>query len=114
VGVELLTGPVVAAAAVALVAGLVSFASPCVLLLVPGFLGYVTGLGETSLEERSRGRLVLGAVLFVLGFSAVFMLMGFGFSALGVALQEHRSTLMRVGGVVVILTALLFLGLGKG
>jgi cytochrome c-type biogenesis protein len=114
VGVELLTGPVVAAAAVALVAGLVSFASPCVLPLVPGFLGYVTGLGETSLEERSRGRLVLGAVLFVLGFSAVFMLMGFGFSALGVALQEHRSTLMRVGGVVVILTALLFLGLGKG
>lgn len=113
-GVELLTGPVVAAAAVALVAGLVSFASPCVLPLVPGFLGYVTGLGETSLEERSRGRLVLGAVLFVLGFSAVFMLMGFGFSALGVALQEHRSTLMRVGGVVVILTALLFLGLGKG
>ena len=53
----------------ALVAGFVSFASPCVLPLVPGFLGYVTGLSDVALEKRGRGRLLLGALLFVLGFS---------------------------------------------
>ncbi|MDN5796442.1 MAG: cytochrome c biogenesis CcdA family protein [Intrasporangium sp.] len=111
---DLLTGSVVVASAVALAAGFVSFASPCVLPLVPGFLGYVTGLGDTSLERRSRGRLVLGALLFVLGFSVVFLAMAFGFSVLGLALQAHRTLLMRVGGVIVIVTALLMLGLGKG
>ncbi|EWT07762.1 cytochrome C biogenesis protein ResC [Intrasporangium chromatireducens Q5-1] len=111
---DVLTGSVVVAAAVALAAGFVSFASPCVLPLVPGFLGYVTGLGDVSLKDRSRGRLVLGALLFVLGFSAVFLAMAFGFSVLGLALQAQRGLLMRVGGVVVIVTALLFLGLGKG
>ncbi len=111
---DLLTGSLVVATAVALAAGFVSFASPCVLPLVPGFLGYVTGLGDTSLKDRARGRLVLGALLFVLGFSVVFLLMAFGFSLLGLALQEHRTLLMRVGGVVVIVTALLMLGLGKG
>ena len=50
-----------------------SFASPCVLPLVPGFLGYVTGLSGESLDERS-GRMVLGALLFVLGFTVVFVL----------------------------------------
>ena len=56
-----------------LLAGLVSFASPCVLPLVPGFLGYVTGLSDESLAERKRHRMVLGALLFVLGFTVVFM-----------------------------------------
>jgi cytochrome c-type biogenesis protein len=114
VGGDLATGSIVAASLVALAAGLVSFASPCVLPLVPGFLGYVTGLSDVSLQQRSRGRLVLGALLFVLGFSVVFIATGATFSALGVALQEHRTILMRVGGVIVIVTGLLFLGLGKG
>ena len=57
----------------ALVAGFVSFASPCVLPLVPGFLGYVTGLSDVALEKRGRGRMLLGALLFVLGFSVVFI-----------------------------------------
>ncbi|WP_347351180.1 cytochrome c biogenesis CcdA family protein [Intrasporangium sp.] len=111
---DLLTGSVAIAVVVALAAGFVSFASPCVLPLVPGFLGYVTGLGDVSLERRARGRLVLGALLFVLGFSVVFLAMAFGFSVLGLALQAHRALLMRVGGVVVIVTALLLLGLGRG
>jgi cytochrome c-type biogenesis protein len=111
---DLLTGSVVVAAAVALAAGFISFASPCVLPLVPGFLGYVTGLGDVSLKDRARGRLVLGALLFVLGFSAVFLALAFGFSVLGTALRAQAGLLMRVGGVVVIVTALLSLGLGKG
>ena len=63
------------ALAVALAAGLVSFASPCVLPLVPGFLGYVTGLSDVALEQRRRANLVLGALLFVLGFTVVFIVL---------------------------------------
>ncbi len=113
-GPDLATGSLVVASAVALAAGFVSFASPCVLPLVPGFLGYVTGLSDVSIERRSRGRLVLGAVLFVLGFSAVYILVSVAFSSVGLALSEHRTALMRVGGVIVIVTGVLFLGAGKG
>ena len=67
------SGALPVAMAVALLAGLVSFASPCVLPLVPGFLGYVTGLSDESLAERKRHRMVLGALLFILGFTVVFM-----------------------------------------
>jgi cytochrome c-type biogenesis protein len=95
---------------VALAAGFVSFASPCVLPLVPGFLGYVTGLSGVSLEQRSRGRLMLGAMLFVLGFSVVFIVVAVTVSTAGTLLVEHQSLLMRLGGVLVILMALVFLG----
>ena len=64
------SGALPVALAVAMVAGFVSFASPCVLPLVPGFLGYVTGLSDETLEQRRRHRLVLGALLFVLGLGA--------------------------------------------
>ena len=74
---------------VALAAGFVSFASPCVLPLVPGFLGYVTGLSGVSLEQRSRGRLMLGAFLFVLGFTVVFLAVAVTVSAAGTLLTEH-------------------------
>jgi len=93
---------------VALAAGFVSFASPCVLPLVPGFLGYMTGLSGVSLEQRSRGRLMLGALLFVLGFSAVFIVVAATVSAAGMLLKEHQSLLMRLGGVIVILMALMW------
>lgn len=97
---------------VALAAGFVSFASPCVLPLVPGFLGYVTGLSGVALQRRSRGRLLLGAWLFVLGFSVVFIAVAATASAAGALLTQHQSLLMRLGGVVVILMALIFLGVG--
>ncbi len=111
---EIVNGSVLIAALVALAAGFVSFASPCVLPLVPGFLGYVTGLSDVSLERRSRGRLVLGALLFVLGFSVVFLVGAGIVSALGVSLRGNQTVLMRVGGAVVILSALMLLGLGRG
>lgn len=112
-GTDLVTGSVVVAALVALAAGFVSFASPCVLPLVPGFLGYVTGLSDVALEQRSRGRLVLGAVLFVLGFTTVFLLGAGIVSVASLSLREHQTLLMRLGGVVVIIAALVFLGVGK-
>ena len=110
---ELASGSLLAAALVALVAGFVSFASPCVLPLVPGFLGYVTGLSDVSLEKRSRGRLVLGALLFVLGFTVVFLVAAAAVSAVGLAFREHQSALLRIGGAVVLVMGLLFLGVGR-
>jgi len=112
-GGTITSGALPLAILVAVAAGFVSFASPCVLPLVPGFLGYVTGLSGVTLEQRSRGRLVLGALLFVLGFSAVFIVVAVTFSAAGAQLKEHQGVLMRVGGVLVILMALLFLGVGS-
>lgn len=133
---------------IALLAGLVSFASPCVLPLVPGFLGYVAGAapeparrtapGEpgrpgAGVAERgasgtgpavaasrvatyaspSRGRLVLGTLLFIAGFSVVFVLAAIFVTGVGRVFIEHRLLLMRIGGVVTIAMALVFLGFGS-
>ncbi len=162
---------------IAALAGLVSFASPCVLPLVPGFLGYVTGLAgrpvaapsqgasandldsasgtgrsaagpsqgasandpdsasgtgrspagpsqgasannpqpptpPPSLADQPRARVVLGAVLFVVGFSAVFLVGALAAGAAGAALKQHAGLLTRLGGVVVAALALVFLGVG--
>jgi cytochrome c-type biogenesis protein len=106
------SGALPVALAVALVAGFVSFASPCVLPLVPGFLGYVTGLSDESLVQRRRHRMVLGTLLFVLGFTVVFILVTAFLAGVGATLVEHRGVLMRVGGVLVLLMAVVFLGAG--
>jgi len=108
------SGALPLAVLVAALAGLVSFASPCVLPLVPGFLGYVTGLTGEPLAEKSRGRMLTGALLFVIGFTAVFVLGSIFVTTAGRALIEHRTALMRLGGVVVILMGLVFLGVGVG
>ena len=99
---------------VAALAGLVSFASPCVLPLVPGYLGYVTGLGGQTLEQRRRSRMVTGAALFVAGFTVVFVVMTTTFSLLAQQLIGHQDALMRVLGVVVIALGLLFIGVFPG
>lgn len=109
---DVATAALPVALAVALLAGLVSFASPCVLPLVPGFLGYVTGLSPTPLEQRRRSRVVLGAALFVLGFSVVFLLSTVAVTSAATSLRVNSATLTRVGGVVVVLMALVFLGVG--
>ncbi|WP_084342751.1 cytochrome c biogenesis CcdA family protein [Janibacter corallicola] len=101
------------AVAVAALAGLVSFATPCVLPLVPGYLGYVTGLSDVALEDRSRGRMVLGTALFVLGFTLVFVLASMFVATVGQVFITHRELLMRIGGALVILMALVFLGMGS-
>ena len=111
------SGPLIASAPLALVAGLISFLSPCVLPLVPGYLSYVTGMSGTDLAPtaaRHRARLVIGSVLFVAGFSIVFITIGAAFGGLGGQFQEHAKVLTRVLGGVTILLGLAFVGLIPG
>ena len=124
-------GPLLLALPFAAVAGLVSFLSPCVLPLVPGYLSYVTGLSGADLgDERPgvpradgallvrpavvRSRVVAGSVLFVLGFSAVFVAGGALFGGLGSALLVHKEFVDRVLGVLTVVMGLAFLGLLPG
>ena len=107
----ILTGSLLLAIPVAALAGLVSFASPCVLPLVPGYLGYVTGLTGVDLEKQQRGRMFAGIGLFVLGFSLVFMAVGAVFGQLGAWLQSsEQAWITQVLGLVVVLMGLVFLG----
>jgi cytochrome c-type biogenesis protein len=109
-------GSLVLAVPVALVAGLVSFFSPCVIPLVPAYLSYATGLSgadlaEEGVSQRRRGRLFLGSLLFVLGFSTVFVLIGAFTGAVGSWLIEYRRELSVVLGVVSIVLGLVFMGM---
>ena len=134
-----LSGPLLLAIAIALLAGAVSFFSPCCLPLVPGYLSYVTGLAGADaqvLRERStvpatmprtglatalgrpadqapppRSRTVAGAALFVLGFAAVFTSYGAAFGALGSFLLAHQDWLIRILGAMTIVLGLAFTGM---
>lgn len=105
------SGALLLALPVAVLGGLVSFFSPCVLPLVPGYLSYVTGVTGTDLAEARRGRMAAGAALFVVGFSAVFVSGGALFGYFGWTLQAHRETLTIVLGVLMVLMGVFFLGL---
>lgn len=109
-GETVLSGALVLAIPIALLAGIVSFLSPCVVPLVPGYLSYVTGLSGADIASAQRGRVVLGTALFVFGFTAVFVSYGALFGGLGGTLLEHMDPITRVLGVVTILLGLLFAG----
>src|SRR3954466_2680213 len=94
---------------VAFVAGLLSFLSPCVLPLVPSYVGFITGM--TLPEVTGRRRVALThALLFVAGFSLVFILLGASATALGRALNYYQVWLQRIGGALIILFGLVCLG----
>ncbi|MFD3920693.1 cytochrome c biogenesis CcdA family protein [Streptomyces sp. NPDC058595] len=105
------SGALLLALPLALLGGLVSFFSPCVLPLVPGYLSYVTGISGTDLGDARRGRMVAGAVLFIVGFTAVFVSGGALFGYFGNTLQEHRAIISRVLGVLMIAMGVFFMGL---
>ena len=124
-------GSLLLAVPVAAVAGLVSFLSPCVLPLVPGYLSFVTGLSGEQLAEAQHGargdgdtlvrtppvrrrRVLAGSVLFVAGFSAVFVTSGALFGSLGSVLAGHQDVVDVVLGLLTILLGLAFLGLVPG
>jgi len=121
-------GSLLLAAPVALAAGVVSFLSPCVLPLVPGYLSYVTGLSGAELAGAAPGqggragtatlvrtaprtRVVAGAALFVLGFTVVFVAAGALFGGLGGALATHERLLEQILGAVTVVVGLAFAGL---
>jgi cytochrome c-type biogenesis protein len=105
-----MTGSMVVALPIAVLAGTISFFSPCVVPLLPGYLSYVTGLSAAELGSERRGRMLAGTSLFVAGFSAVFILTGVLFGAVGNALLEHQTAITRVLGVLTVVLGLVFLG----
>jgi cytochrome c-type biogenesis protein len=106
-------GSLLLALPLALAAGLVSFLSPCVLPLVPGYLSYVTGLSAAEVFDeaaRRRGRLVAGALLFVAGFTFVFVSAGVLLGGFGSFLIANQLVLQRVLGSLTIVLGLVFVG----
>jgi cytochrome c-type biogenesis protein len=101
---QIFSGFLVTAFPFAFIAGLISFLSPCVLPLVPGYLSFAAGFSV------SRGKVLLGSFLFVLGFSAVFVSFGAIFGGLGNALSSNEEIISRILGVVTIFLGFIFYG----
>lgn len=100
--------------AIAFLGGLVSFLSPCVIPLVPGYLSFLTGMTSEELEQaEKRGEILVPALLFVLGFSAVFVAMGASASFLGSFVRTQADLISKIGGVIVILFGIYMLGIIK-
>lgn len=134
IGTTVLTGSLLAAVPLALAAGLVSFLSPCVLPLVPGYLSYVTGMSGAQVRERAaasraqggtavdvdtelasrRWTMVTGSVLFIAGFTLVFVAVGGFIGWLGELLMDYTDPITRVLGVLTIVLGLAFTGLVPG
>ncbi|CAN2223878.1 CcdA Cytochrome c biogenesis protein [Candidatus Nanopelagicaceae bacterium] len=101
---HLMDGFLLTAFPIALLAGLISFISPCVLPLVPGYLSFAAGF------SRSRGRVFLGSILFVLGFSALFISYGALFGELGARIATNEDVITQVLGLLTVLMGVIFLG----
>ena len=107
-----MTDPTTLGIAVAFLAGLLSFLSPCVLPLVPSYIGFLTGLSLDEMGSRRRTAFV-HALLFVLGFTLIFLVLGASATVLGRSLKYHKVWLERAGGVLIIGFGLICLGVIK-
>lgn len=117
---EVQSGSLLLAIPIALIAGLMSFLSPCVLPLVPGYLSYITGMSAAELGDhshaaavgrvRTTARVLAASLLFVLGVAAVFVCLGAAFGSLGDLLRHHQTLLTRVFGALTVLLGLAFAG----
>ena len=108
------SGSLLIALPIAFAAGLLAFLSPCVLPLAPGYISYITGLTGAEISEGRKGRVLLGSILFVLGFSVVFVSYGALVGGAGALLLEYADWINRVLGVLVIVMGLAFMGLIPG
>ena len=102
---QLSSGTLLAALPIALLAGFISFLSPCVLPLVPGYVAYATGYSTT------KGRVFLGSLLFVLGFTFLFASYGLAFGGLGSQIAAHEEAVSKILGIFTIIMGTIFLGL---
>lgn len=93
----------------ALAAGLVSFLSPCVLPLVPGYLSAVTGVSAGDLQDANWRRVLAPSLLFVATFSAIFILLGLTATGIGATLQDHQRTLEKISAALIVAMGLLFM-----
>ena len=110
--VALMDASLLPAMLIALLAGLLSFLSPCVLPIVPPYLAYMGGVSVTELDETAsaRRRVMLAALMFVLGLSTVFLLLGMAFSTLGRALLQWQGWFVPIAGIVVMIFGAHFIG----
>jgi cytochrome c-type biogenesis protein len=111
-GIEIIDASLLPAMTVALLAGVLSFLSPCVLPIVPPYLAYMGGIsmGEMTGPTAARRRVIVPALFFVMGLSTVFLILGFTASAFGAFVLQNQDLLSKASGVVVIIFALHFLG----
>ncbi|MEE9428635.1 MAG: cytochrome c biogenesis protein CcdA [Paracoccaceae bacterium] len=112
-GIEIIDASLLPAMFVALLAGLLSFLSPCVLPIVPPYLAYMGGITMSEMTEDGKQgrRTILPALFFVLGLSTVFIFLGFTASVFGVFFLQYQDILAKASGVVVIIFGLHFLGI---
>ncbi|MGH1455102.1 MAG: cytochrome c biogenesis CcdA family protein [Paracoccaceae bacterium] len=108
-GIEIIDVGLLPAMAMALLAGLVSFLSPCVLPIVPPYLAYMSGVSVTDLSE-GRNRAILPAIFFVLGLSTVFLFLGFTASAIGSLFLNYQNYFNTIAGIVVMVFGAHFVG----
>jgi cytochrome c-type biogenesis protein len=101
---QLLGGFLLVAFPIAILAGLISFVSPCVLPLVPGYLSFAAGY------SKAKGRVFLGSILFVVGFSVLFISYGALFGGIGSRISTNEETITRILGVITIALGLIFMG----
>ncbi|MDQ2675856.1 MAG: cytochrome c biogenesis CcdA family protein, partial [Actinomycetota bacterium] len=94
---------------VAFIAGLVSFFSPCVLPLVPGYLSAITGVSPNQIGDEDWRRILVPSLLFIASFSAIFILLGLAATQIGSSLRENQDTLTNVGAVLLIVMGVLFI-----
>lgn len=99
---------------VAFGAGVVSFFAPCVLPLLPAYIGYVTGVSVKDLKEEGYSpyikKMLLTSIFYILGFSLVFVLLGTAAASVGVTLRRHDELIQRVGGLIILILGLEFAG----
>lgn len=112
-GIDLIDATLIPAMAIALVAGVFSFLSPCVLPIVPPYLAYMSGVTVTDLQaaRATRNKAILPALFFVLGLSTVFLFLGFAASAFGRAFLQYQDWFNTAAGLIVMIFGLHFLGI---
>ena len=111
-GIDIIDASLLPAMTVALLAGVISFLSPCVLPIVPPYLAYMSGvsLNDMSSESAARRRAIIAALFFVMGLSTVFLILGFTASAFGAFFLQNQILFSQISGIVVIIFGIHFLG----